>query len=33
MRDMSLPDESTGLVAGRIEGMSVPDLMWLLCRR
>ncbi len=33
MRDMSLPEESTGLVAGRLEGMSVPDLMWLLCRR
>jgi S-DNA-T family DNA segregation ATPase FtsK/SpoIIIE len=33
MRDMSLPEETTGLVAGRLEGMSVPDLMWLLCRR
>jgi hypothetical protein len=33
MREMSLPEETAGLVAGRLEGMSVPDLMWLLCRR
>ncbi len=33
MQETSLPEDSVGLVAGRLEGMSVPDLMWLLCRR
>jgi hypothetical protein len=33
MQETSLPEDSLGLVAGRLEGMSVPDLMWLLCRR
>jgi hypothetical protein len=33
MHETSLPEDSAGLVAGRLEGMSIPDLMWLLFRR
>lgn len=33
MSDTRLQWETERLVAGRLEGMSVPDLMWLLCRR
>jgi hypothetical protein len=33
MQETSLPEDSLGLVAGRLEGMNVPDLMWLLCQR
>ncbi len=33
MDETNLRDGFPGLVAGRLEGLAVPDLMWLLCRR